>query len=72
MKMTVAQRAFMKSFLSDFMKLQEKYYTPDNSEEYWDNVVSESMSLIEHNKTSDERQNKLCENIVLAFLQTRQ
>ena len=70
--MSIKQKAFMKQFMSEFMKLQEDFYNPTESPHYWDELVSRAMDLINQNKTTDERQNMFCENMVLAFLNTRQ
>ena len=70
--MTPRQKVFMKNFLNDFLKLQEKFYIPQPTADYWDAICEESMALISRNKTEDERQNQLCEDMVLAFLKTRQ
>ena len=71
-KMSIKQKTFMKQFMSEFMKLQEDFYNPQENPNYWDELVSRSMDLINRNKTTDERQNMFCENMVLAFLNTRQ
>lgn len=70
--MTPRQKVFMKNFMNDFIKLQEQFYIPQSTPEYWDNIYEQSLALIARNKTEDERQNQFCEDMVLAFLKTRQ
>ena len=71
-QMTKTQKVFMKSFMDSFLKLQEAFYNPNDTDLYWDELVAEAMDLISKFKTKDERQNALCQDMVLAFVKSRE
>lgn len=71
-QMNKTQKVFMKSFMDDFLKFQENYYNPEDTDTYWDELVAEAMELIARFKTEDERQNILCQDMVLAFVKSRE
>lgn len=72
MKMKNNQKVFMREFMDDFLRLQEKYYNPENDDQYWDGLVSDAMDVIESHKTSDARQNKFCQTMILEFVKSRE
>ena len=67
-QMNKSQKVFMKSFLESLLKFQEEYYNPEDTDRYWDGLVADAMNLIDQYKTKDERQNSLCQDMVLAFV----
>ena len=71
-QMNKSQKVFMKSFMDDFLRLQEAYYNPKDADTYWDGLVEDAMALIARFKTKDERQNTLCQDMVLAFVKSRE
>lgn len=71
-QMNKSQKVFMKSFMDGFLKLQEEYYNPEDTDTYWDGLVADAMELISKFKTKDERQNTLCQDMVLAFVKSRE
>lgn len=71
-QMNKSQKVFMKSFLESLLKFQEEYYNPEDTDRYWDGLVADAMNLIDQYKTKDERQNSLCQDMVLAFVKTRE
>lgn len=71
-QMNKTQKVFMKSFMEDFLKLQEEYYNPKDADSYWDGLVEDAMALIARFKTKDERQNNFCQDMVLAFVKSRE
>ena len=71
-QMNKSQKVFMKSFMDSFLKLQENYYNPADTDTYWDGLVADAMELIANFQTKDERQNNLCQDMVLAFVKSRE
>ena len=71
-QMNKTQKVFMKSFFESFLKLQEEYYNPEDTDRYWDGLVADAMQLISQYKTKDDRQNALCQDMVLAFVKSRE
>ena len=71
-QMNKTQKVFLKSFMDDFLKLQEEYYNPKDTDTYWDGLVADAMELIARFKTKDERQNSFCQEMVLAFVKSRE
>jgi hypothetical protein len=71
-QMNKTQKVFMKSFMDDFLRLQEAYYNPKDTDTYWDGLVADAMELIARFKTKDERQNTFCQDMVLAFVKSRE
>lgn len=71
-QMNRTQKVFMKSFMESFLKLQEEYYNPADTDRYWDGLVADAMELIQQFKTKDERQNSFCQEMVLAFVKSRE
>lgn len=71
-QVTVAQKTMLKDFSSQFLNLMEKFWIPSNSDEYWDELTSESMKLIQNFETSDEKQNSFFLETVATFMKSRE
>ena len=71
-EVTVAQKTMLKDFSSQFLNLMEKFWIPSNSDEYWDELTSESMKLIQNFETSDEKQNSFFLETVATFMKSRE
>lgn len=69
---TIAQKNMMREFNEKFLALMEKYWTPNNSDVYWDNLTADAMELLEQFQTSDSILNEFLSNIVAAFLNSRE
>lgn len=69
---TVAQKTMLKDFSSQFLNLMEKFWIPSDSDEYWDELTSESMKLIQNFETSDEKQNSFFLETVATFMKSRE
>ena len=66
------QKVIMKDFDQQFFHLLESYWNPNETDEYWDSLTSEAVSLIENFHTKDLVLNNLITNIVMAFLNSRE
>ena len=70
--MTAAQKVMMRDFQQQFSRLIETYWNPNTSDEYWDSLTDEAMSLLEKFQTSDTILNGFLSNLVAAFLNSRE
>ena len=70
--MSAAQKTMMRDFNQQFFELQVKYWTPIDTDEYWDALTSDAMDLIGHFQSSDSVLNNFLSNIVVAFLNSRE
>ena len=71
-KMTPAQRVKMKEFSQRYFDFMEKYWNPNESDEYWDHITDEAMVLVEDFHSKEESLNSLVQNVVMAFLNSRE
>lgn len=62
----------LSEFSEKYLSLMEKYWVPSDSDEYWDSLTSESMSLIQQFQTSDEKQNSFFLETIATFLKSRE
>lgn len=69
---TASQKAMLSEFSEKYLSLMEKYWVPSDSDEYWDSLTSESMSLIQQFQTSDEKQNSFFLETIATFLKSRE
>jgi hypothetical protein len=70
--MSIAQKQMMSEFYNEFFILQEKYWNPLDSDEYWDKLTDEAMLLIGKFQTADMALNNFLSNVVVAFLNSRE
>lgn len=70
--MTNAQKVMMRDFTEQMFEMWEKYWVPDDSDMYWDDLAEEAMSLIGRFQTRDAAHNGFLSNIVVAFLNSRE
>lgn len=71
-KMTIAQKTMMTDFTSRYFELLEKYWNPSPDDEYWDGLTDDAMKLISEFNTTDIALNNFLQNIVVAFLNSRE
>ena len=71
-KMTPAQKVKMKEFSQRYFDFMEKYWNPSESDEYWDQITDDAMELIENFHSTEESLNDLVQNVVMAFLNSRE
>jgi hypothetical protein len=71
-KMKPNQKVVMKDFDQQFFQLLESYWNPNETDEYWDNLTEDAVSLIERFQTKDLVLNNLITTIVMAFLNSRE
>ena len=70
-RIPAAKKVMMRDFNARFQKLMEAFWTPDKSDEYWDALTEEAMSLVESFQ-SDPKTNELISSMVAAFLNSRE
>ena len=71
-KMKPNQKVIMKDFDRQFFQLLESYWNPNETDEYWDNLTGDAVSLIERFQTKDLVFNNLITTVVMAFLNSRE
>lgn len=71
-KMTAAQKTMMRDFNNKFFLLQEKHWNPADSDEYWDELTADAMSLLEQFHSSDVSVNNFLSATVAVFLNSRE
>lgn len=71
-KMKPNQKVVMKDFDQQFFNLLEKYWNPNETDEYWDSLTGDAVELIEKFHTKDAVLNNLITTIVMAFLNSRE
>lgn len=72
MMATASQKIILKDFNDRFLRLQEKFYTPQPDDKYWDDLTTESMKLVSDFQSKDTAQNKLISDMVMLFMQSRE
>ena len=70
--MSAAQKVMMRDFDTCFFSLMEKFWNPNNSDQYWDELTEEAMGLLARFHTRDVALNNLFSNMVAAFLNSRE
>jgi hypothetical protein len=70
--MSPAQRVMMRDFDKSFFALMEKFWNPDNSDQYWDSLTEDAMNLLARFHTRDMTLNNMFSNMVAAFLNSRE
>ena len=70
--MTNSQKVMMKEFEQNLFKLWETYWNPTDSDDYWDGLTDDAMSLISKFQTKDAVLNNFLSNIVVAFMNSRE
>ena len=71
-KMTASQKVMMQEFNRKFFALQDKYWNPNDSDIYWDNLTEDAMHLIAEFQSQNEAINNFLSNIVVSFLNSRE
>ena len=70
--MSKSQKVMMKDFHTKFFALQEKYWNPDETEDYWDHVTEDAMNLLTEFHSSDNSLNHFLSNLIADFLNSRE
>ena len=70
--MTPAQKTMMREFNQEYFALLEKYWNPNTSDVYWDELTDAAMSLLDRFQTHDRVLSDFISNIVAAFLNSRE
>jgi hypothetical protein len=70
--MSAAQKVMMRDFNERFFGLMERFWNPENSEMYWDQLTEEAMNLLAQFQSRDPALNGFLFNIVSAFLNSRE
>jgi hypothetical protein len=70
--MTKAQKTMMNEFHQKLLELWEKYWNPDDSDSYWDDLTDDAMALISQFQTKNPTMNAFISNMVVAFLNSRE
>jgi hypothetical protein len=70
--MSAAQKVLMQDFDRNFFALMEKFWNSDDSDQYWDALTEEAMSLLAQFHSRDVVLNNLFSNMVAAFLNSRE
>lgn len=70
--MSTSQRVIVRDFQKQFFQLVERYWNPNQSDEYWDSLTEDAMNLLTKFQTKDSSLNTFLSNLVATFLNSRE
>jgi hypothetical protein len=71
-QMTASQKMMIKDFSEQYFSLMEKYWNSTSDDAYWDGLTEDAMELISRFQTEDAILNNFLQNIVVAFMNSRE
>jgi hypothetical protein len=71
-QMTASQKMMIKDFSEQYFSLMEKYWNSTSDDAYWDSLTEDAMELISRFQTEDAILNNFLQNIVVAFMNSRE
>lgn len=71
-EMNSSQKTIMRDFATQYYALMEKYWNPSTDDTYWDDITDDAMQLISRFQTKDVVLNSFLQNIVVAFVNSRE